>query len=501
MGKQDKKYKGAQREMNDYEKNILSRIQENQARLPDLGVKSIASSLTSLVESQNPKKKKVKTKYTSASAARDSDYNPSLGDDGDRDDQEVATSAEVSKKKHIPQYIAPNRLANLSKQRRVVAPNVSNKFPLESNAAKEKHAITSITMGELMLSNKCPQRKNEAFTQNLTKPNYINRQTKRKLYLVDEDDEMPQDGLPADIEHYGFQDYVNEVGIVRSEGTFDNVDPNDDFEDMDHVTFENEMEVDDSDDDLERDDDILFEEQLEGPQLEKGTEKDQQCCMMFTHEMPNNVKSLQCCMMLTEDDVVGKFSRFLGTIARTHSYAPLTCASWHKVPHKDKIWEYVLGKYDVLDAAKTWVLKTIGHSYKVYKCRFKKKHFYQFNDNKTRWKNKPKCIPEQDFSTLLRSWNKKYVAKRCLRAKEIRMSLKNIHTAGPKSFTRIRDEMEQMKNYKPQEDESDVVDPYMVVMNKENVGYRRLYGIGVTNRLIKNVGGGDTSYMILEALM
>ncbi|KAL4561956.1 hypothetical protein LXL04_034142 [Taraxacum kok-saghyz] len=82
------------------------------------------------------------------------------------------------------------------------------------------------------------------------------------------------------------------------------------------------------------------------------------------------------------------------------------------------------GKYDVPDAAKTWVLKTIGHSYK-----------------------------------------------------------------------------EEMKNYKPQDDESDVVDPYMVMMHKENDGYRRLYGRGVTNRLIKKVGGGDTSYMIPEALM
>ena len=43
-----------------------------------------------------------------------------------------------------------------------------------------------------------------------------------------------------------------------------------------------------------------------------------------------------------EKDTVGKFSRFLGTIARTYSYAPLTCSSWRKVPHKDKMWEYVL---------------------------------------------------------------------------------------------------------------------------------------------------------------
>ncbi|KAL4579197.1 hypothetical protein LXL04_015335 [Taraxacum kok-saghyz] len=61
--------------------------------------------------------------------------------------------------------------------------------------------------------------------------------------------------------------------------------------------------------------------------------------------------------------------------------------------------------------------------------------------------------------------------------------------------------LEEMKNYKPLEDESDVVDPYMVVMNKVNDGYCRLYGRGVTNRLIKKVGGGDTSYMIPETLM
>ena len=46
-----------------------------------------------------------------------------------------------------------------------------------------------------------------------------------------------------------------------------------------------------------------------------------------------------------EKGVVGKFSRFLGTIARSHSYAPLIYSSWHKVPHKDKLWEYVLVRF------------------------------------------------------------------------------------------------------------------------------------------------------------
>ncbi|KAL8228083.1 hypothetical protein R6Q57_015667 [Mikania cordata] len=156
----------------------------------------------------------------------------------------------------------------------------------------------------------------------------------------------------------------------------------------------------------------------------------------------------------------------------------------------------------------------IGHSYKVHKCRFKKKKFYQFRDDKTRWKNRPK---NGDFAQLLRLWNNTNVKKRCLRAKEMRMSQKNMHTAGPKSFARIRDKMindnsnkelptltkmfentrkrtegrayvdiyddtqrkiEQMKNYKSSENESVSVDPFMIVMNKENSGYCRLYGRG-----------------------
>ncbi|KAJ0521644.1 hypothetical protein HanIR_Chr10g0473371 [Helianthus annuus] len=58
-----------------------------------------------------------------------------------------------------------------------------------------------------------------------------------------------------------------------------------------------------------------------------------------------------------------------------------------------------------------------------------------------------------------------------------------------------------MKNYKPTEDDNATVDPFLVVMNKENYGYRRLYGRGVTNTLVKKVDGACTSYMIPEGLM
>ncbi|KAL8251805.1 hypothetical protein R6Q59_035498, partial [Mikania micrantha] len=55
---------------------------------------------------------------------------------------------------------------------------------------------------------------------------------------------------------------------------------------------------------------------------------------------------------------------------------------------------------------------------------------------------------------------------------------------------------EQMRNYKPSEDGSALVDPFIDVMNKDQHGYRRLYGRGDTNKLIKKLDGGDTSLMV-----
>ncbi|KAD7480000.1 hypothetical protein E3N88_03136 [Mikania micrantha] len=61
--------------------------------------------------------------------------------------------------------------------------------------------------------------------------------------------------------------------------------------------------------------------------------------------------------------------------------------------------------------------------------------------------------------------------------------------------------MEQMKNYKATENENTTIDPFIVVMNKENYGYHRLYSRVVMKTLIKKKVEGPTSYMITEGLM
>ncbi|KAD2804052.1 hypothetical protein E3N88_37429 [Mikania micrantha] len=413
MAHRSKQNQTVQRQVNDYEKIRLLRIEENQKKLRDLGVKSIANYLTSLVESQKIKKKIVK---------------PSNADKTDAD------------------------------------------------------YISDLSVDDV-------------------------------------------EGVDMEI------DTLNDDGNERDKSQ-DDVDQDDEYEDMDDMTFvdnENEIQMDNRDDDLGNEDNVIIQQQLQGISQSK---KRGPTMLHVVHTRKVDDREVIICNefgqpvgpVTNEKDVVERFSRFLGTIARNHSYAPLIHSSWHKVPHKDKIWDYVLEKYDVPDAARKWVLMTIGHSYKVHKCRFNKQHFYQFKDDKTRWKNRPKSIPEGDFAQLLRLWNNTNVKKRFLRAKEIRMSQKNMHTAGPKSFARIRDEMknddpnkdfptltkmfeqtrkrtegrvyvdtyddtkrkiEQMKTYKASENESASMDLFRIVMNKENGGYCRLYGRGQKHELLE----------------
>ncbi|KAH9604374.1 hypothetical protein KSS87_019263 [Heliosperma pusillum] len=90
-----------------------------------------------------------------------------------------------------------------------------------------------------------------------------------------------------------------------------------------------------------------------------------------------------------------------GTIARDYSYAPLIIDNWRKVPNKDKIWEYVLMKYVVPAESKDWVIKTVGTAWRVHKCRFKRKHYISYMDDKSRWQKRSKTVPEEDFIKLL----------------------------------------------------------------------------------------------------
>ncbi|XP_021982571.2 uncharacterized protein LOC110878550 isoform X2 [Helianthus annuus] len=134
---------------NVYMEARLARIQENQKRLRELGVKNVVDSMTSLVDSNKMKKKPVKRN----TRAGDVDYIPDpgedSGDDCEEDNQQVGRSIVVPKKRHHSQYIPPmsmSRTANLTKLRRVLAPNVSQKVLSTSNATKPNKEVAKRRM-------------------------------------------------------------------------------------------------------------------------------------------------------------------------------------------------------------------------------------------------------------------------------------------------------------------------------------------------------------------
>ncbi|KAL8252182.1 hypothetical protein R6Q59_035875 [Mikania micrantha] len=283
---------------------------------------------------------------------------------------------------------------------------------------------------------------------------------------------MTTDDNGVDMELDALKDDENEGDFIKSQ----------DMDDMAFIDNENEIQMDDGDEDLRNEDDIVIQEQLQGSKLKKTIESKKRGPTMLhvVHTRKVDDREVIICNefgqpvgpVTNEKDVVERFSRFLGTIARNHSYAPLIHSSWHKVPHKDKIWEK---KYDVPDAVKKRVLMTIGHSYKVHKCRFKKQHFYQFRDDKTRWKNRSKRIPEEindDPNKELPTLTKMF--EHTLKRTEGRTYVDTYDVTERK--------IEQMKSCKSLENESASVDLFMIIDKKK-------------------VNGGDTTCTFPGGLM
>ncbi|KAL2924088.1 Light-independent protochlorophyllide reductase subunit B [Bienertia sinuspersici] len=62
-------------------------------------------------------------------------------------------------------------------------------------------------------------------------------------------------------------------------------------------------------------------------------------------------------------------------------------------------------------------------------------------------------------------------------------------------------EYEAMKNYTPPDDGSGPKDPYLGVMGKEYTGRRRLYGRGVTNKVLHKVASSSVNYVVPDEVM
>ncbi|XP_056697324.1 uncharacterized protein [Spinacia oleracea] len=103
-------------------------------------------------------------------------------------------------------------------------------------------------------------------------------------------------------------------------------------------------------------------------------------------------------------EIVEEFKFFLRTLGKDSELAPLNYVNFRDLPTHDKIWDYVLEKYIVPEAGRKYAMEVVNTSWRSYKCRFKKNHFYAYATDELRWKNKPDTISVPQFQDLLNYW-------------------------------------------------------------------------------------------------
>ncbi|PWA42744.1 hypothetical protein CTI12_AA543650 [Artemisia annua] len=194
------------RNTNDYEMSRRSRIQENQQRLQALGVKNLAKSLTSLVESDKTKKKKKKPTDTSE---KDADYMSGSDFHLNAEEDNPEEAATQTNKKHR-KYIAPmsmTRYKNLT-QKRISAPNVSRGLTSsESQSQKGQQIDTGRAIHSMVQESDQVQTRND-------QPNSVKRgrltATERNLVAIDNDDDHRERDLRSDDNNEDLYDVEND---------------------------------------------------------------------------------------------------------------------------------------------------------------------------------------------------------------------------------------------------------------------------------------------------
>ncbi|KAJ9687589.1 hypothetical protein PVL29_016181 [Vitis rotundifolia] len=152
-----------------------------------------------------------------------------------------------------------------------------------------------------------------------------------------------------------------------------------------------------------------------------------------------------------DGDSACKLGNFLGTIARDGHLAPLTYADWRAVPQaaKDNMLQLAKSKFEISPRLENWVLKTLGKRWKDWKAQLKAKYFNNKTDDEQIEIDDERVLPEQR-PILLAYWRSEESQKRSAMNKANRAKQSIGHTAGTKSFARIRKEE---RNKRPDGDE------------------------------------------------
>ncbi|KAK1395382.1 hypothetical protein POM88_014438 [Heracleum sosnowskyi] len=133
--------------------------------------------------------------------------------------------------------------------------------------------------------------------------------------------------------------------------------------------------------------------------------------------------------------LLSEFTNFLGTTVR--QFVSLTCASWHQVPEKQLLWEYVKDKYIVPDDAKPWVNKSMSDHFRSYKSRIKRDYYNTYPTDEERLSHRPEEVSLSDWKILLNYWGDEKVQEIAKKNSEARQKITETHTTGSTSFAQV----------------------------------------------------------------
>ncbi|KAL2923438.1 30S ribosomal protein S3, partial [Bienertia sinuspersici] len=142
-----------------------------------------------------------------------------------------------------------------------------------------------------------------------------------------------------------------------------------------------------------------------------------------------------------------------------------------------------------------WILKSIRHKWRDYKCLLKGNDYDDDTDINTLYDNCPDDDVEYDqWVSLVFFWRSEEGQRRSNRSKESleKAKVKPIHTTGTKSHARVREEMNQIKNVVTEQGDQELDlddDPISKVLGKDKYAHVRGLGLGVKPSDI-----GDPSY-------
>ncbi|KAJ0754544.1 putative transposase, Ptta/En/Spm, plant [Helianthus annuus] len=374
---------------NVYMEARLARIQENQKRLRELGVKNVVDSMTSLVDSNKMKKKPVKRN----TRAGDVDYIPDpgedSGDDCEEDNQQVGRSIVVPKKRHHSQYIPPmsmSRTANLTKLRRVLAPNVSQKVLSTSNA---------------------------------TKPN---KEVAKRRMIDDEDEEIFQ-GNKVDMEVDG-ADEDDEHGIMA--------DPN---------------YSEDENNNQEQLHGPGKDKATGAPKKVRGHTQKAEIWKMNTTERID-VTFNDHGQPVGEE---GKeLVQYLGTLVRMADHVSIEYSDWRKVPMKNKedMYSLVKSKFAIhpveTSEIKEWIFQNMGKKWRTWKGVLKSRGYdpsLTIDEIVTQQTNNDNRVNPTQFKELVTRWFTPKFQTTCAAKRLSRSKMKEPHVTGTKSFARLAHEV------------------------------------------------------------